>query len=68
MQTFGLIQSAWGGTRIEPWTPPEALTACGVPPNVEEGAPHNSNSYLYNAMIHPFVKHTIKGALWYQGE
>jgi sialate O-acetylesterase len=25
-------------------------------------------SVLYNAMIHPFLKYNIKGAIWYQGE
>ena len=41
-----------------------------------EGAPrepigpnHNKSPYkLYNAMIHPLVPYTIKGAIWYQGE
>ncbi len=27
-----------------------------------------NNSVLYNAMIHPFTRMVIKGALWYQGE
>jgi hypothetical protein len=27
-----------------------------------------SNSFLYNAMIHPMVRFTIKGAIWYQGQ
>lgn len=26
-----------------------------------------NNSVLYNAMIHPFTRMVIKGALWYQG-
>ena len=30
--------------------------------------PQNSNSYLWNAMIHPLTKMTVKGFLWYQGE
>lgn len=30
--------------------------------------PSNKNSVLWNAMIHPLVKMTIKGAIWYQGE
>ena len=25
---IGLVQSAWGGTRIEAWSPPEALEVC----------------------------------------
>ncbi|MGY3051858.1 sialate O-acetylesterase [Pedobacter sp. UYEF25] len=28
----------------------------------------NQVTVLYNAMIHPFLNYTIKGALWYQGE
>jgi hypothetical protein len=26
-----------------------------------------NNTGLYNAMIHPFTKMVIKGAIWYQG-
>lgn len=26
-----------------------------------------SNSQLWNAMMHPFTKMTVKGAIWYQG-
>lgn len=65
---FGLIESDWGGTRVEAWSSPDSLTACDVEDYVNEGAPQNSNSYLYNAMINPFLRHTIYGALWYQGE
>ena len=35
--------------------------------NVDEEYPQQSNSYLYNAMIHPLVRTSIYGALWYQG-
>lgn len=28
----------------------------------------NRPTVLYNAMIHPFINFTIKGAIWYQGE
>ena len=31
------------------------------------GSPHEPST-LYNAMMAPLVKYTIKGALWYQGE
>lgn len=33
-------------------------------PLLTEGQP----GVLYNAMIHPFVGYTMKGAIWYQGE
>jgi hypothetical protein len=26
-----------------------------------------NNSDLYNAMLHPFTRMVIKGAIWYQG-
>ncbi|MDR2513579.1 MAG: hypothetical protein LBD01_07305 [Puniceicoccales bacterium] len=75
----GLIQSAWGGTRIEPWTPAESFkkfprlekfaaspkpSKDGKLPRSNSGAPSN----LYNAMIHPLVPYAICGAIWYQGE
>ena len=46
----------------------EPLDACEVSPNIDENYPQQSNSYLYNAMIHPLVRMSIKGAMWYQGE
>jgi sialate O-acetylesterase len=49
----GLIQSAWGGTRIEPWTP---------------AALSGKDGSIYNAMISPLTPMTIRGAIWYQGE
>ena len=67
MKAFGLVESSIGGTRIEPWSTPEGLTSCNVAPYVSSN-PLDSNSYLYNAMIHPLHKFTIKGALWYQGK
>jgi sialate O-acetylesterase len=36
-------------------------------PPMGPGHPHEPTT-LYNAMIAPLVKYTIKGALWYQGE
>jgi len=72
---IGLINSSWGGTRIEPWIPPVGFE------NLPElkyfvdflKTPNPKNdqqqpTMLYNAMIHPFVPFAIKGAIWYQGE
>lgn len=69
----GLIESCWGGSPVETWTPIEAfknserlaisaavLTPvpwCPVRPAV-----------LYNAMIAPVTNFPIEGAIWYQGE
>lgn len=49
----GLIQSAWGGTRIEPWTP---------------AALADKDGSIFNAMIAPMKQMTIRGVIWYQGE
>ena len=65
---FGLIESEWGGTLIEAWMPQEPLDLCGIAPSgdfISDDA--NRNSFLYNAMIHPLVRISIKGVLWYQG-
>tara|TARA_R110001592_G_scaffold123108_5_gene330655 strand:+ start:15664 stop:17070 length:1407 start_codon:yes stop_codon:yes gene_type:complete len=59
----GLIQSAWGGTKVEPWTPIE-----GVDKAILENGGQNKFSNLYNGMISPLINFKIKGAIWYQGE
>ena len=63
-----MIESNWGGTIIEAWMPQEPLDLCEIDPN-DNGDPNNANrnSVLYNAMIHPLIRLSIKGALWYQG-
>lgn len=65
---IGLIETNWGGTRIEAWSSTAALDVCyssgAVPP--AEGA--NAATVLYNAMIHPLLSMPIFGAIWYQGE
>jgi len=65
---LGLIDSAWGGTRVEAWSNQDALDSCDIEDNVMPNHPQNSNSYLWNAMIHPLRKMTVRGFLWYQGE
>ena len=68
-KVFGLIETNWYGTIIEAWMPKEPLDACNIEPYTNEDPNNpNSNSVLYNAMIHPLVRMSIKGALWYQGK
>lgn len=80
----GLLQSAWGGTRIEPWIPP-----CGyeefdslkeirdqiqnLPPDIGMDSERIKTkcqlpTVIYNAMIHAHIPFAIRGAIWYQGE
>ena len=71
----GLIESSWGGTRIEPWTPPAgfekvasqkkfaAMTIDGT-----NKIPNTKPTVIYNAMIAPIAGFAMRGALWYQGE
>lgn len=67
---LGLIESSWGQTHIGSWSSPGMLDACGInqeQPNCN-GEMKNCNSRLYNKMIYPLRKTTLKGFLWYQGE
>ena len=64
---LGLINSSFGGTSIEAWSPAASLSDIpkdrlsgsmfGIPPGA-----------LFNRMIHPLFARPIKGVLWYQGE
>jgi len=70
----GLIESSWGGTRIEPWTPLEgfkmvpALASFAAPLPATNKLSSTTPMAIYNAMIAPLVHFTMRGALWYQGE
>jgi sialate O-acetylesterase len=77
---IGLIGSNWGGTRIEPWTPPVGFQSVpalksladrldSFPEKRPDGQiNHQSPLALYNGMIHPLTRLPIRGAIWYQGE
>jgi sialate O-acetylesterase len=70
----GLIESSWGGTRIEPWTPPAgfqsvpSLAKITTPDFGTNKIPNTTPTVLYNAMIAPLAGCAMRGALWYQGE
>ena len=60
----GIIDSSWGGTRIEPWTPASGFkNAPNIPAKVGAGTP----TALWNGMVAAFAPFAIKGFIWYQG-
>lgn len=70
----GIINSAWGGSRVEGWMPADSLKAWGEPYTEEEirkQYPNQQYMYaeiMYNGVLAPVIGYTIKGFIWYQGE
>ena len=78
----GVVASSWGGTAIQPWMTPEALTKCpgdplGAPPasalgvtdpGLRAGGVPTLQSTLWNAMLAPLLPLKPTAFLWYQGE
>ncbi len=69
----GLINSNWGGTPAEVWTPKSEVEN---DPELNSAAKKLTArpwwpelpGYAYNAMIYPLTNFEISGVLWYQGE
>lgn len=68
----GVIDSSWGGSRIECWTSREKLENY---PDIDlsEQAIADQPDYMrpmamYNAMVCPLAPYTVRGFVWYQGE
>lgn len=69
----GLVNSSWGGTPAETWTPAEEIKN---DPELQKAADQqNKNArwpvtpgLAYNAMISPITDFSIAGTIWYQGE
>lgn len=66
----GMIQSSWGGTRIEAWMSPDAAKKVDAEVMKTDASNNEPNQVaaLYNAMIYPLTNFAIKGFIWYQGE
>lgn len=69
----GLINSNWGGTPAEVWTPAEvidrspSLVSAAEKLKPTQWWPHIKGE-AYNAMVYPVLRYGISGVLWYQGE
>lgn len=69
----GLINSNWGGTPAEVWTPKEAIEDNKELKTAAETLKDypwwpNDPGVTFNAMVAPITKLPIAGAIWYQGE
>lgn len=71
---IGLINSSWGGTSAEVWTPaeliennPDLMAATDLLHKTSMHWPWFQGS-VYNAMLAPLANFNISGAIWYQGE
>lgn len=70
---IGLIDTGWGATSAEVWTPSSVFEENDNLREAAEKIKENvwapvDASILYNAMIHPIKEYKIAGTLWYQGE
>lgn len=69
----GIINCSWGGSTVEGWTPKEILQGYSdvdltLAGNDQKLHPMLQPLIMYNGMLKPASKYTIKGFLWYQGE
>lgn len=72
----GILNTSWGGSRIEAWLEPDALTMTSedlialLNEHKESGEErvNHQPTLLYNKMIRPLLSFPVTGFLWYQGE
>ncbi len=65
----GIINTSYGGSRIEAWMSDEMLGFDEQDIVLAGGTyPERQPTLAYNKMINPLIQFPIKGFLWYQGE
>ena len=65
----GLVQSAYSGTAMETWVPPEATDGCPTKPPPSSGGPIPSEPQcLWNSMIAPIVGYGLRAVVHNQIE
>ena len=69
----GLINSSWGGTPAETWTPKQLVEEDSILKNASASLKASNGwpiepGLAYNAMIYPITNFSIAGTIWYQGE
>ncbi len=65
---IGIIQAAEGGTIAAAWLPEEDVSKVNPIHQTEDDLQRMIPSRMYNGMVHPLRKYTVRGVLWYQGE
>jgi len=70
---IGLINTSWGATSAEVWTPEATVNADPILKQVATRLGVNpycpiKPGCVYNTMISPLLNYNIAGAIWYQGE
>lgn len=68
----GLLHCSWGGSWIEAWMSPQALssfTGKKIPESEADNTIENTTpTVLYNGMLSGLIGYGMRGAIWYQGE
>jgi sialate O-acetylesterase len=69
---IGMIQSAWGGSRIEEWTPRDAYAKLAAVFTGDAAGSFERDAAMvgrnYEAMVRPLAPFALRGVIWYQGE
>lgn len=68
----GIVCTSWGGSRIETWMSADMLSEykdIAIPSDMSQVKdPTQSPTVIYNGMIHPLLRMSMRGFIWYQGE